>query len=129
MAQAIVVLTTGERVITNLSEVRESEDEDARAVCMMMSRPYILFMERTANENKPNQEVQVRFAKWCPYSSDTDFKIPFSSIISVGEVDPGLSEAYARTVQQAIEFENTSKVIRVEEGGQPEESDDQTVEI
>lgn len=129
MAQAIVVLTTGERVITNLSEVRESEEEDARPVCLLMERPYILFMERTENENKPNQEIQVRFAKWCPYSSDTQFKVPFSSVISVGEVDPGLAEAYSRTIKQAIEFEQTDKVLRIEQNSPTEESDDQTAEI
>lgn len=133
MANAIVVLTTGERVITNLQEVRENE-EDTRAVCLAMERPYILFMERTENENKPNQEIQVRFAKWCPYSSDTVFKIPFSSVISVGEVDQGLAEAYDRTIKQAIEFEQTNKVVRVEQNdpGQvesEEELDDQATEI
>jgi hypothetical protein len=50
-------------------------------------------------------------------------------VISVGEVDPGLSEAYSRTIKQAIEFEQTDKVLRIEQNSPTEELDDQTDEI
>ena len=108
MAVAIVVLQTGERVITDLQEVREDNKEDGKPVCLMFLRPYNLDVEST-NDAVVNQEVQVRFSKWVPYSADTQFKIPFSAVTAVGAPDPGLAQAYQQTVEQAIAAENATK--------------------
>ena len=108
MAIAIAVLQTGERVITELQEVREDNKEDGKPICLMFVRPYILNVEGT-DDATVNQEVQVRFSKWLPYSSDTQFKIPFSSVMAVGTADPGLGQAYTNTVQQAIAAEDAAK--------------------
>jgi len=107
MAIAIAVLQTGERVITELQEVREDNKEDGKPICLMFVRPYILNTESVSNE--ANQEVQVRFSKWLPYSSDTQFKIPFSSVMAVGTADPGLAQAYNNTVQQAVAAEDAAR--------------------
>lgn len=104
MAIAIVVLNTGERVITDLQEIREDNKEDGKPICLMFMRPYILNVEGT-DDATVNQEVQVRFSKWLPYSSDTQFKIPFSSVMAVGTADTGLAQAYMQTVEQAITAE------------------------
>ena len=116
MAIAIAVLQTGERVITELQEVREDNKEDGKPICLMFVRPYILNTESVSNE--ANQEVQVRFSKWLPYSSDTQFKIPFSSVMAVGTADPGLAQAYNNTVQQAVAAEDAA---RAEQTPPPEE--------
>ena len=108
MAIAIAVLNTGERVITELQEVREDNKEDGKPICLMFVRPYILNVEGT-DDATVNQEVQVRFSKWLPYSSDTQFKIPFASVMAVGTADPGLAQAYTNTVQQAIAAEDAAK--------------------
>jgi len=107
MAIAIAVLQTGERVITELQEVREDNKEDGKPICLMFVRPYILNTESVSTE--ANQEVQVRFSKWLPYSSDTQFKIPFASVMAVGTADPGLAQAYNQTVQQAVAAEDAAK--------------------
>jgi hypothetical protein len=107
MAIAIVVLQTGERVITDLQEVREENKEDGKPICLMFVRPYNLNVEST-DQAVVNQEVQVRFSKWLPYSSDTQFKIPFVSVMAVGTADPGLSQAYAQTVEQAVAAEQAA---------------------
>ena len=107
MAIAIAVLQTGERVITELQEVREDNKEDGKPICLMFVRPYILITEGVSNE--ANQEVQVRFSKWLPYSSDTQFKIPFASVMAVGTADPGLAQAYNNTVQQAVAAEDAAR--------------------
>ena len=107
MAIAIAVLQTGERVITELQEVREENKEDGKPICLMFVRPYILNTESVNNE--ANQEVQVRFSKWLPYSSDTQFKIPFASVMAVGTADPGLAQAYNNTVQQAVAAEDAAR--------------------
>ena len=107
MAIAIAVLQTGERVITELQEVREENKEDGKPICLMFVRPYILNTESVSND--ANQEVQVRFSKWLPYSSDTQFKIPFASVMAVGTADPGLAQAYNNTVQQAVAAEDAAR--------------------
>ena len=107
MAIAIAVLQTGERVITELQEVREDNKEDGKPICLMFVRPYILNTESVSNE--ANQEVQVRFSKWLPYSSDTQFKIPFASVMAVGTAAPGLAQAYNNTVQQAVAAEDAAR--------------------
>jgi len=100
MATSIVVLQTGERVITDLQEMRENNDPEGKPVCLVMIRPYILSVEKTIGDPS-SQEVQVRFSKWLPYSTDTEFKVAFSTLISIGAPDPGLIEAYNNTVAQA----------------------------
>tara|TARA_B100000427_G_scaffold267676_1_gene233424 strand:+ start:49 stop:504 length:456 start_codon:yes stop_codon:yes gene_type:complete len=107
MAIAIAVLQTGERVITELQEVREDNKEDGKPICLMFVRPYILNTESVNTD--ANQEVQVRFSKWLPYSSDTQFKIPFTSVMAVGTADPGLGQAYNNTVQQAVAAEDAAR--------------------
>ena len=116
MAIAIAVLQTGERVITELQEVREDNKEDGKPICLMFVRPYTLNTESVNNE--ANQEVLVRFSKWLPYSSDTQFKIPFASVMAVGTADPGLAQAYNNTVQQAVAAEDAA---RAEQTPPPEE--------
>lgn len=106
MANAIVVLnSTGEKIICDLQEVREDNKEDGKPVCLVMIRPYTLQLEPADPSSPGGQEVQVRFNKWLPYSVDTQFKIPFAAVLAVGTVDPGLEQAYAQTVSQAVAVE------------------------
>lgn len=121
MAIAIAVLQTGERVITELQEVREENKEDGKPICLMFVRPYILNTESVSNE--ANQEVQVRFSKWLPYSSDTQFKIPFASVMAVGTADPGLAQAYNNTVQQAVAAEDAARAQQTPPPKQVTEAD------
>ena len=121
MAIAIAVLQTGERVITELQEVREDNKEDGKPICLMFVRPYILNTESVSNE--ANQEVQVRFSKWLPYSSDTQFKIPFASVMAVGTADPGLAQAYNNTVQQAVAAEDAARAEQTPPPKQVTEAD------
>jgi len=100
MATSIVVLQTGERVITDLQELRENNDPEGKSVCLVMIRPYILSVEKTIGDPS-NQEVQVRFSKWLPYSKDTEFKVAFSTLLTIAHPDDGLVEAYLQTVAQA----------------------------
>ena len=51
------------------------------------------------NVDNPQQDLQVKFGKWCPYSSDFEFKIPYDSIVSYGTSDAGLDQAYQAKVE------------------------------
>jgi len=131
-AVSIVVLTTGERVIAQLQEVRENNDPEGKPVCLVMQRPYILNVEKTVGD-PANQEVQVRFTKWLPYSSDTQFRVAFSTLLTIGTPDDGLVEAYQNTVAQAEALENsaTRTEVSAETGFVPTEitEDAETPEV
>ena len=131
-AVSIVVLTTGERVIAQLQEVRENNDPEGKPVCLVLQRPYILSVEKTVGD-PANQEVQVRFTKWLPYSSDTQFRVAFSTLLTIGTPDDGLVEAYQNTVAQAEALEDsaTRTEVSAETGFVPTESteDAETPEV
>lgn len=131
-AVSIVVLTTGERVIAQLQEVRENNDPEGKPVCLVMQRPYILNVEKTVGD-PVNQEVQVRFTKWLPYSSDTQFRVAFSTLLTIGTPDDGLVEAYQNTVAQAEALEDsaTRTEVSAETGFVPTEitEDAETPEV
>ena len=70
-----------------------------------MIHPYELSLVST-NSKKSQQDLQVKFSRWCPYSSDYQFKIPYDSVMAVGAVDPNLEQAYSTKIEQVTEAIN-----------------------
>ena len=95
---SVVMLTSGESVITILREVfdKAEDDEDGprKGICLEMNFPYSL--EVFENED----DVQVKFSKWCPYSEDVSFRTAYANVISVASASPGLEQAYKQKVQE-----------------------------
>ena len=77
--EQIIVFKNGERVITTLQEVFEGEGEDKRGVCLMMTHPYIL--ELVEADTGTDRDLQVKFSKWCPYSVDFQFRVPYDTCL------------------------------------------------
>ena len=105
---SIVVLRTGEKVITILQEVFEGEGEERKGVCLVMNYPYELSLMSVDNQDNPEQDLQVKYTKWCPYSIDSQYRIPYDGILTIGVPDGGLAAAYLQKVeaQKARENEN-----------------------
>jgi hypothetical protein len=91
---SVVVLKTGEKLITILQEVYEGDGEDKKGICLLMNYPYELSLISAPNEQDPDKDLQVKFSKWCPYATDTSFRIPYDGILTIGAPDPGLTQAY-----------------------------------
>ena len=95
---SVVMLTSGESVITILREVfdKAEDDEDGprKGICLEMNFPYTL--EVFENED----DVQVKFSKWCPYSEDVSFRTAYANVISVASASPGLEQAYKQKIQE-----------------------------
>jgi hypothetical protein len=95
---SVVMLTSGESVITILREVfdKAEDDEDGprKGICLEMNFPYSL--EVFENED----DVQVKFSKWCPYSDDVSFRTAYGNVISVATASSGLEEAYKQKIQE-----------------------------
>lgn len=100
MADQIIVFKNGERVITELQEVFDGEGDDKRGICLLMSHPYILELVEVSNPENPTQDLQVKFSKWCPYSVDYQFRVPYDTILAIGEPDQGLNAAYRQKIEQ-----------------------------
>tara|TARA_Y100000385_G_scaffold205034_1_gene212372 strand:- start:69 stop:530 length:462 start_codon:yes stop_codon:yes gene_type:complete len=95
---SIVVLKTGEKLITILQEVFEGEGDDRKGVCLLMNYPYELSLITVPNEEDPEKDLQVKYSKWCPYSLESSFRIPYDGILTIGSPDPGLTSAYMAKV-------------------------------
>lgn len=103
MAVSILTLKTGDRIITELKEIFDEEGENRKGVCLLMEDPYILNL---AGENPQylteqyNMEYQVKFSKWNPYSVDWQYKIPYDSVMTISNPEPGLQKAYENKIQE-----------------------------
>jgi len=109
MAVSVVTFKTGDRVITELKEVFDSEGEDKRGVCLIMQEPYVLNLDGGQPQYLTEQygmEYQVRFSKWNPFSPDTMFKIPYDVVMTISNPEPGLQSAYESKLTEKKELEN-----------------------
>lgn len=97
---SIVILKTGEKLITILQEAFEGEGDNRKGICLVMSHPYELYLISVNNQENPEQDLQVKFSKWCPYSIDTQYRIPYDGVLAIGQPDPGLAQAYLAKIEQ-----------------------------
>lgn len=106
---SIAVLKTGEKLITILQEAFEGEGDNQKGICLVMSYPYELHLVDVNNQQNPEQDLQVKFSKWCPYSIDTQFRIPYDGVLAIGQPDPGLSQAYLAKIELAEQVTENAK--------------------
>lgn len=111
---SILILKTGEKLITILQEAFEGEGDDQKGICLIMTHPYELSLTNVSDPENPEQDLQVRFSKWCPYSVDTQYRIPYDGVLSIGQPDPGLAQAYQAKVDQ-VEMMNENAKLQQEE--------------
>lgn len=100
---SIVIFKNGDQVICDLKEIYDGEGETKKGICLLMVHPYKLSLV-TLNNEDPNQDLQLRFSKWSPYSSNVEFKIPYDSIISLGTAENNLRLAYINRVNELQEY-------------------------
>lgn len=97
---SIVILKTGEKLITILQEAFEGDGDNQKGICLVMTHPYELYLINVNNQENPEQDLQVKFSKWCPYSIDTQYRIPYDGVLAIGQPDPGLAQAYLTKIEQ-----------------------------
>lgn len=102
---SIVVLKTGTQLICDLKEIFDGEGDDKRGVCLLMVHPYELSLVPPKGKSS-KQDLQVKFSKWCPYSTDYQYKIPYDSVMAIGASEAGLEEAYRAKIAQITEAIN-----------------------
>lgn len=107
MNSSIVILKSGEQIICELKEAYEGEGEDKKSVCLVMIHPYVLQLVQVNNQDNPQQDLQVKFSRWCPYAVDSQFRIPYDSVVAIGSPDAGLEQAYVAKVEQVKQVNET----------------------
>ena len=114
MAVSVVTLKTGERIITELKEIFDGEGDGKKGVCLLMEEPYILTLDGSTPQYLTEQtgmEYQVRFSKWNPYSPDWQFKVPYDSVMTISNPEPGLQNAYEKKVKEKKESESINPQV------------------
>ena len=109
MTVSIITLKTGDRIITELKEIFDGEEEYKKGVFLLMEDPYVLNLDGGQPQYLTEQhgmEYQVRFSKWNPYSTDWQFKIPYDCVMTISEPEPGLENAWKQKLTQKKEIEN-----------------------
>jgi hypothetical protein len=112
---SIVILKTGEKIITLLQEAFEGNGEDKKGICLVFTHPYTLSLVEVNNTDNPEQDLQVKFSKWCPYSTDVQYKIPYDGVLAIGQPDPGLSVAYQSKIEQAEKIIEETENARLQQ--------------
>jgi len=113
---SVVVLKTGEKLITYLQEAFEGEGEDRKGICLVMSYPYELSLIAVDEaSDAPEMDLQVKYSKWCPYALESQYRIPYDVVMTIGTPDPGLANAYKAKVESQMPPEETTE--------QPQEGD------
>jgi hypothetical protein len=114
---SIVILKTGAQIICELKEVFDGEGDSKKGVCLLMIHPYELSLVAAPEMAESQQDLQVKFSKWCPYSTDHQFKIPYDSVMAIGVPDAGLEQAYKAKVDVITQAINQNAQLQQEENG------------
>ena len=81
----------------------DGTEEEKKGICLLMSYPYALELVKVPTVDNPEMDLQVKFSKWCPYSIDNSFRLPYDGVLTIGEADPGLAQAYKAKVEEQKE--------------------------
>lgn len=115
MNPSIVILVTGDTVITDLHEsVSTKEGEEGKKICLVMKHPYKVDLVSPKKKDKgfKDNEVSVQFVKWCPFSKNVEYKIPYESVLSIGQPEDSLKAAFENKVKAAEEKAKPQEEIR-----------------
>lgn len=86
----VLIFPNETNVICRLAELRDDEDNP---ICFLMKYPFLL--TRIVTEDN---KVNIRFEPWNYYTQDTEYRIPFSSIVSVGNPQRFIEDKYLETL-------------------------------
>lgn len=120
MSISVVILKSGDQILCDLQEVFDGDSENRKGICLLMRHPYLLNIVEVPLQEKVGTDLQVKFTRWCPYSVDTQFKLPYDSVLSVGTPDASLAEAYEQKIvaefgEQVSENKNSDESIPLTE--------------
>jgi hypothetical protein len=101
-----MILNSGERIISGVSEVT---DENGQGICLLLKCPYILDMAPTGDYNTDGNPSQfsINFTKWFAYSKSEEFRIPYTSVVALGEPEDGILDVYMKKFGEKLNDNDT----------------------
>lgn len=106
MIPRVMILNSGERIISGVSEVT---DENGQGICLLLKCPYILDMAPTGDYNTDGNPSQfsINFTKWFAYSKSEEFRIPYTSVVALGEPEDGILDVYMKKFGEKLNDNDT----------------------
>jgi hypothetical protein len=106
MIPRVMILNSGERIISGVSEVT---DENGQGICLLLKCPYILDMAPTGDLNVDGNPSQfsINFTKWFAYSKSEEFRVPYTSVVALGEPEDGILDVYMKKFGEKLNDSDT----------------------
>ena len=102
MTIKLCLLKSGEDIITDITEMRTSEDADSRVVGYFMDKPCVVKMRnpqaQQSDGNTQKAGFEVSLFPWMPLSSETRIPVTADWLITMVEPTAKLKEMYIEDV-------------------------------
>ena len=102
MSIKLVLLKSGEDIITDITEMRTSEGEDGRVVGYFMDKPCVVKMRNPQSQapdgNTQKAGFEVSLFPWMPLSADKKIPVTADWLITMVEPTAKLKEMYIEDV-------------------------------
>lgn len=97
MKASTLMLSTGDTLIAQLQEIFKGEGDNKKGLCLQVKHPYLLELV----DVDTSEGVQVKFTRWMAFSSEFEFKLPYGSVLTIGEPQSDILKAYEKKVETA----------------------------
>ena len=100
MSIKLIVLNTGERVVSEVHEIRGNPSTDGLATTLgyIMIHPQILTVSKgipTTQKFQTNEpELKVSFSPWSPFAKHQQFRLNLYSVVSMNDVREDVEKIY-----------------------------------
>lgn len=97
MAIKIVMLSTGQHIITDVKEMRETAEDgsDGNLLGLILVAPLVLGVGDYIEET---QQYAINFERLMPFSKDWQFKVSLNDITFIGEPLDAVREKYVEQI-------------------------------
>jgi len=103
----VLLLKTGQQIITKLSELRTKEDEP---FCFVFEVPLVLSITADSTES----DIKIGFSQWMPFSSSVAFRVPFDHVVTISDPKEGIITKYIEVVKPYYPVDGGAQPNKVE---------------
>jgi len=116
MTIKLLLLKSGEDIISDIREMNIGEDEECRVVGYFLSKPCIIKIRDSqvlTEETEKNQKsaFQVSLYPWMPLSADKIIPVPADWVVTIVEPKDKLKEMYVEDVLKNGQETNQNSII------------------
>lgn len=118
MLVKVLKMQGGEQVIAGIAEL---SNENGEGIGFELTHPYLLTLipAGTGEDGQPNT-FNVNYTRWVSCSVDTKFRVPYGSIVAIGDPELQVLETYKAKFGDL--FDDSDAVPTIDSSDSPEES-------